>query len=220
MDQTVLKAIVEAVVFAAEEPVTMKQLCEVLEVQADELEPVVAALRQECSGPERGIRLSDVAGGLRFQTRADYHPWIKLLFKSQRSVRLSMQALQTLAIIAYKQPVTGPEIEDIRKVDSSGVLKNLLDKRLIKVLGRKEVVGRPLLYGTTREFLLQFGLKELGELPRLEEFAELIEAELGETAQDPEATEPAETPDAAELGEQDAPATDTAPDEAGRPEGD
>lgn len=181
MDPTALRAVVEAVVFAAEEPVSLQQMAEILNVDAGDLEPVIEELKREYEAPGRGLRLAGVAGGYRFMTRPDYHAWIKILFKNQRSVRLSRAALETLAIISYKQPITGPEIEEIRKVDTTSSLKNLLEKRLIKVLGRKEVVGRPMLYGTTREFLLQFGLKNLSELPRLEEFEELLMADLGET---------------------------------------
>jgi len=211
MDTQALKAIVEAVIYAAEEPVTVAQLAEVLGLERGDVEPTVAALRAEYEAPGRGLRLGEVAGGLRFFTRPDYHPWIKILFKNQRSVRLSQQALQTLAIIAYKQPITAPEIEDIRTVDSASILKNLLDKRLVKVLGRKDVVGRPMMYGTTREFLLQFGLKDLAELPRLEEFEELLKADLrtseaaGEAAAETAAEARAAQPQAAG----DTPAGDT-----------
>jgi segregation and condensation protein B len=121
-----------------------------------------------------------VAGGYRFTTRHDYHPWVRILFRNQRTVRLSRAALQTLAIIAYRQPVTAPEIEEIRGVDTAGLLKNLLDKRLITILGRKDVVGRPILYGTTADFLVQFGLASLDDLPSLEEFEQLLRADMGE----------------------------------------
>jgi segregation and condensation protein B len=178
-DREQRRAIAEALIFAAEEPVSLAELGEILEVAPEEAEATVNDIRAAYQQPGRGLRLSEVAGGLRFTTRPDYHPWVKILFRNQRTVRLTRAALQTLAIIAYKQPVTGPEIEEIRGVDAAGLLKNLLDKRLITILGRKDVVGRPILYGTTKEFLLQFGLKGLDDLPNLEEFEELLKADMG-----------------------------------------
>jgi len=179
MDETQRRAIVEALIFAADEPVSLEALAEILEIPQDEVEATIEELITFYDAAGRGLRLTRVAGGFRFSTRPDYHPWVKLLFKNQRTVRLSRAALQSLAIIAYRQPVTAPEIEEIRGVDPSGLLRNLLEKRLVKILGRKDVVGRPILYGTTREFLTLFGLDSLDDLPSLEEFEELLRADLG-----------------------------------------
>ena len=126
----------------------------------------------------RGLQLVEVAGGYQITTRPEYHDWVRELLDPRTPTRLSIQALETLAVIAYKQPVTLPEIIDLRGVKSGGVIKTLLEKRLIRITGRKEVVGRPMLYGTTKEFLLQFGLKDLAELPKIEEFAEVLGEEV------------------------------------------
>ena len=180
IDDATRRAIVEALIFASEEPVSLQSLVEILEVEPAEVEATMAEIERDYGQPGRGLRLIAVAGGYRFTTRPDYHPWVKILFRNQRTVRLSRAALQTLAIIAYKQPVTGPEIEAIRGVEAAGLLKNLLEKRLITILGRKDVVGRPILYGTTKEFLIQFGLRSLDDLPSLEEFEELLKADVGD----------------------------------------
>ena len=126
----------------------------------------------------RGLQLVEVAGGWQITTRPEYNDWVRELLDPQRPTRLSIQALETLAVIAYKQPVTQPEVIELRGVKSGGVLKTLLEKRLIRITGRKEVVGRPMLYGTTKEFLLHFGLKDLSELPKIEEFAEVLGEEV------------------------------------------
>ena len=222
MDPEVRRAIVEALVFASEEPVPLATLAEILELAPAEVEEVLRGIQTDHEQPGHGLRLVEVAGGYRFTTRPDYHPWVKILFKNQRTVRLSRAALQTLAIIAYKQPVTGPEIEEIRGVEAAGLLKNLLEKHLITILGRKDVVGRPILYGTTRDFLIQFGLKSLDDLPSLEEFEELLKADIaaGESA-DVLETIDAPVAEASATGEgrtQD-PANAEAPDETGRTNG-
>jgi segregation and condensation protein B len=185
MEESQLKAVVEALVFAADEPVGEALLAEILEIEPAAVAATLAAIERDYQQEGRGLRLSRVADGYRFTTRPDYHPWVRLLFRNQRTVRLSRAALQTLAIICYRQPITAPEIEDIRGVDCSGLLKSLLDKRLISILGRKDVVGRPILYGTAKEFLIQFGLNSLDDLPSLEEFEELLKADagLGEVAE-------------------------------------
>ena len=135
-------------------------------------------LRADYARDGRGLQLVEVAGGWQITTRPEYNDWVRELLDPRTPTRLSIQALETLAVIAYKQPVTLPEVIDLRGVKSGGVLKTLLEKRLIRIVGRKEVVGRPMLYGTTKQFLLHFGLKDLGELPKIEEFAEVLGEEV------------------------------------------
>lgn len=170
-----LQAAIEAILFASTEPVAVKRLEQVFERQGPEA--VAAALEQVVErfsrDPEmRGIFVEEVAGGLRLVTRPELHGHLRAYFDISGQNRLSMAALETLAIVAYRQPVTGPEIQDLRGVNSSGVLKTLLDRRLIRIAGRKQVVGKPFVYRTTREFLMHFGLVKLGDLPPLEEFEE------------------------------------------------
>ena len=147
-------------------------------VPADEWREALAEIRADYARDDRGLQVVDVAGGLQITTRPEYNDWIRELIDPKVPTRLSIQALETLAVIAYKQPVTLPEIIELRGIKSGGVLKTLLEKRLIRITGRKEVVGRPILYGTTREFLLHFGLKDLTELPAIEEFAEVLGEEV------------------------------------------
>ena len=158
----------------------------------DEIRRLLDELRSDYASPERGIEIREVAGGYRMATRAEYHDAVRAFVKTLKPpMKLSLQALETLAVIAYKQPVTAPEIGDIRGVDSSGVLGSLIARKLISTAGRKQVLGRPILYKTTKEFLLRFGLKDLAELPSMEEFekmaGELAEAEEENAA--PPATE-------------------------------
>lgn len=167
-----LKGIVEALIFASPEPLTLKTLAKLLDGEPRErIEAALGALKQDYARPG-GLQLVEVAGGYQIVTRPEYHEWVRRLFHEQAKQRLSGAALETLAIIAYKQPITAAEIAEIRGVNASGVLGTLLERRLIKVVGRKKVVGRPFLYGTTNEFLNQFGLRDLSELPRLDEMAE------------------------------------------------
>ncbi len=187
-----LKGKIEAIIYAAEEPVTIEQIAGVLKefesASGDEAQPdlktqVRAAVNEliaECNQAERGIEIRSVAGGYRFSTKPEHHDAVRAFAKSLKPpVRLSMAALETLAVIAYKQPVTLPEISEIRGVEASGVIGTLLDRKLITTAGRKQVIGRPILYRTTREFLLRFGLSDLSELPSMEEFEKLM----GEVAQ-------------------------------------
>src|SRR4029077_13181648 len=141
-------------------------------------EAALAELKADYARDGRGLQLVEVAGGWQITPRPEYNDWVRELLDPRTPTRLSIQALETLAVIAYKQPVTLPEIIELRGVKSGGVLKTLLEKRLIRITGRKEVVGRPMLYGTTKEFLLHFGLKDLGELPKIEEFAEVLGEEV------------------------------------------
>src|SRR6202163_84001 len=174
------KAALEAIIYAADEPATIEQLAasldeEKLVVQAS-LDELVASYAAE----ERGIEVRAVAGGYKMYTKPQHHDVVRRFIKSLRPpLRLTMPALETLAVIAYKQPVTAPEISEIRGVNTSGVLKTLLDKRLITTAGRKEVIGRPILYRTSKEFLMRFGLSDLGELPSLKEFEALAREALG-----------------------------------------
>jgi segregation and condensation protein B len=169
-----LEAALEAILFVTAEPVSPARLLETFEegereAAADALE----ALRQRYRATDgRGVFLEEVAGGLRIVTAPEYHPYLRRFFEASGGNRLSMAALETLAIVAYRQPVTAPEIQDLRGRNPATALKTLLERRMIRISGRKEVVGRPFLYGTTREFLMHFGLRSLAELPPLEEFEE------------------------------------------------
>src|SRR6201984_2080577 len=174
------KAALEAIIYAADEPATIEQLAtalaeEKLAVQSS-LDELVASYASE----DRGIEVRAVAGGYKMYTKPQHHDVVRRFIKSLRPpLRLTMPALETLAVIAYKQPVTAPEIGEIRSVNTSGVLKTLLDKRLITTAGRKEVIGRPILYKTSKEFLMRFGLSDLDELPSLKEFEALAREALG-----------------------------------------
>src|SRR5215475_8237909 len=171
-----LSALLEAIVYLAKEPVGLDAIHKALpEVDRSELQEKLNELIAYYRGADRGIEIREVADGYRFSTKPEHHEILKQFIKSQiPPTRLSLAALETLAVIAYKQPVTIPEIQDIRGVHASGVIKTLLDKKFIATAGRKEVLGRPILYKTTKEFLVHFGLKDLSELPSMEEFEELI----------------------------------------------
>jgi len=173
-----LRAIVEALIFASPQPITPRQIGQVLnEVEADAWKQALKEV-QESYETGRGLQLVEVAGGYQITTRPEYNDWLRALLDPKSPTRLSIQALETLAVIAYKQPVTQPEVIELRGVKSGGVIKTLLEKRLIRIVGRKEVVGRPMLYGTTKNFLLHFGLKDLSDLPDIEEFAEVLGEEV------------------------------------------
>jgi segregation and condensation protein B len=166
-----LRAVVEALAFATEEPLTPEDLADLFPgVPRGVLDEALDGVERACEAPERGLRLLRVAGGRRLATKSELGEWVRALFRSRNRRRLSTQALETLAIVAYRQPITTPEIQAVRGTDPSAVLEGLLEKRLIRILGRKKVVGKPVLYGTTREFLAHFGLDALDELPDLEEF--------------------------------------------------
>jgi segregation and condensation protein B len=182
-----LKAKLEAIIYAAETPVTLDQLIELVkesvvgEGAADGTEiksRVRLALEElvvDYYSSDHGIEIRQVAGGYRMSTKPEHHDVVRAFAKSLKPpIRLSLPALETLAVIAYKQPVTVPEISEIRGVDSSGVIATLLDRKLITTAGRKAVIGRPILYKTTKEFLMRFGLKDVGELPSMEEFEKLV----------------------------------------------
>ena len=169
-----LKPIVEALIFASPEPLTPKMLFKLLDGEPQEdVAAALEAVKRDYDG-RGGLQLVEVAGGYQIVTRPELHDWVRRLFHERSSQRLSVQALETLAVIAYKQPITAPEIAEIRGVNTSGVLGTLLERQLVKIVGRKHVVGRPFLYATTREFLIRFGLKDLSDLPRIEDMAEAL----------------------------------------------
>jgi segregation and condensation protein B len=216
-----LKGKLEAIIYAAEEPVTLDQLTLLLKESVinenglTDLEPAAAQseakrrvrealdeLAADYNSSDRGMEIREVAGGFRMATKPEHHDVVRGFAKSLKPpIRLSLQALETLSVIAYKQPVTAPEISEIRGVDSSGVLATLIDKKLITTAGRKQVIGRPILYKTTKEFLMRFGLKDVNELPSMEEFEkmlgaatqeEMFQAPAKSTEQESESTETAQ----------------------------
>lgn len=169
-----LKAIIEALVFAAEEPLTVEDLDELFPgAGRDRLQESLDEVVRTWDSLERGLQVIRVAGGYRMTTRPEHGEWVRALFRARNRRRLSGAALETLAIVAYRQPITTPEIQVLRGIDPAGVLQTLLDRRLLRVVGRKKVVGKPLLYGTTQEFLAHFGLNSLTDLPTLQEFGAL-----------------------------------------------
>lgn len=172
MDTAELKAVVESLVFVSEAPIRPERIAEALDVEKKKVVQALKDLVEEYSRKGRGFVLFEAAEGFQFRTRPEHAEWIRRLGKS-RPFKFSRAALESLAIVAYRQPITRAEVEYLRGVDSGGVLKTLLDKRLIRILGKKDVPGRPLMYGTTREFLEVFGLRDLTGLPTLKEFSEL-----------------------------------------------
>jgi len=168
-----LKSIAEALIFVAEEPLSAKSIADVLNLDANSVAAAIADLASEYEKRNGGLQLREIAGGWQIATRPEHHEHVRAYLKSKPSAKLSLASLETLAVIAYKQPVTVPEILDIRGVQSPSAIKTLLDKRLIVARGRKETVGRPMMYGTSKEFLIQFGLKDLSELPSIEDFQDL-----------------------------------------------
>ncbi|MBH0179479.1 MAG: SMC-Scp complex subunit ScpB [Nitrospira sp.] len=173
-----LKAILESLLFVSPEPLSAVRLVAVLgDVTKAEVERTLRSLGEDLEQEGRGIRLVEVAGGYRLVTKQEYASWIKRLDKAKSAAKLSRSALESLAIIAYKQPLVRSEIEEIRGVETSGVVRTLLERKLVRIVGRKEVPGRPIMYGTTKFFLEHFGLNDLSQLPPLREFKELGEAE-------------------------------------------
>jgi segregation and condensation protein B len=169
-----LKAIVEALIFASPEPLTPKALSKLLDTEPrEDVEAALADLKHDYERPG-GLQLVEVAGGYQIVTRPDLHEWVRRLFHERGTQKLTVQGLETLAVIAYRQPLTAAEITEIRGVNASGVLNTLLERHLVKIVGRKQVVGRPFLYATTREFLIRFGLNDLGDLPKVEDMADAL----------------------------------------------
>jgi segregation and condensation protein B len=198
-----LRAVVEAIVYVAEEPLTPAQIGAALLQPVERVEAAMARLIEEFDKPEHGVAIREVAGGYKMATKAEHHDSVRAFARSLKPpLKLSLPALETLAVIAYKQPATAPEIMEIRGVQGAGVLKTLLDRKLIAAAGRKNVIGKPILYKTTREFLIQFGLKDLSELPSLKEFEEIRRMSFGEgepAEAEPAAVEP-RSADAAPVG--------------------
>ena len=221
-----IKGQLEAIIYAAEEPVTLEQMAVVLRDQvitefaiategADpkavdsqikaKLREALEALEADYAASERGMEVRQVAGGYRMATKPEHHDVVRTFVKSLKPpIKLSLQALETLAVIAYKQPITAPEISEIRGVDSSGVLAGLLGRKLITTAGRKQVIGRPILYKTSKEFLLRFGLSDLGELPSLEEFEKMIDGQ-SDLFEEKSAAEAAPSPDSPPAAEAEVP---------------
>ncbi len=215
-----IKAKLEAIIYAAENPVTLEQIVQLVKESApaeneaalkSEVRAAVEELVADYASADHGVEIRQLAGGYRMATKPEQHDVVRAFAKSLKPpIRLSLPALETLAVIAYKQPVTVPEISEIRGVDSSGVIVTLLDRKLVTTAGRKAVIGRPILYKTTKEFLLRFGLKDVTELPSMEEFEKLVaesfqsdlypaekahgSSELGEASSRMEETSPAGTP--------------------------
>jgi segregation and condensation protein B len=204
-----LKAALEAVIYAADEPVSVEQLASATGAEKPAVRAAIDELVAACQTDERGIEIRKVAGGYKYYTKPQHHDVVRRFIKSLKPpVRLTMPALETLSVIAYKQPVTLPEIQEIRGVNCAGVIQTLLGKRLIVTAGRKQVIGRPILYRTSKEFLMRFGLSELDELPSLKEFEQLARAAMGAD----EGLAPAEPPAPAEAAAPaEAPAAGDAP---------
>jgi segregation and condensation protein B len=162
-------------IFVADEPLTVKTLAEVTDEDKETVQAAVEELAREYEQRESGLQIREIAGGWQLATRTEFHEEVRKFLKTRPSAKLSLAALETLAVIAYKQPATVPEILEIRGVQSASAIKTLLDKRLIVARGRKETVGRPMQYGTSKDFLIQFGLKDLSELPSIEDFEDLAQ---------------------------------------------
>lgn len=183
MDSAELKGALEAIIYAADEPATLDQLIEATGAAREEVLAAVDEMIGSCGADERGIEIRRVASGFRYSTKARHHEVVRKFIKNLRPpVRLSMPALETLAVIAYRQPITLPEIHDVRGVNASGVIQTLLDKRLVTTAGRKAVIGRPILYRTTKEFLIRFGLEDMKDLPSLKDFEQIAREALGPDA--------------------------------------
>jgi segregation and condensation protein B len=205
--ETTLRALLEALVYVSDEPLAAAQVAVALGQSKESVEKLLEELVAEYDKPHHGLTIREVAGGYKMTTKPEHHEAVRAFVKNLTPpLKLSLAALETLAVIAYKQPITAPEVMEIRGVQGAGVLKTLLDRKLINTSGRKNVIGRPILYKTTRDFLVQFGLKDLSELPTLKEFEELGRLALAET--EPEtAPEPApaiEPPPPAEASEENA----------------
>jgi segregation and condensation protein B len=180
-----LKAIIEALIFASPEPITPKALGKLLDPEtAEDIAAALAALKADYDRPG-GLQLVEVAGGYQIVTRPELHEWVRRLFHDHTSQKLSVPALETLAVVAYKQPITAPEIAEIRGVNAAGVVSTLIERKLVKIVGRKQVVGRPFLYGTTRDFLERFGLNDLSDLPKVEDMSELLGFDLPASVSEP-----------------------------------
>ena len=186
MEENNLKSAVEALIFASEKPITLEQIKRVLgDLDTASINKIIVELKNDYETQSRGLRVVEIAGGFQMTTCSNFAPFLKKLFKNRYSDKLSKPALESLAIIAYKQPLTKSEIESLRNVNVDGVMKSLADKNLIRICGRKKIPGRPFVYGTTREFLEHFGLKSLQDLPKMEDFTVLAQEKEAQTDIEP-----------------------------------
>ncbi len=209
-----LKAVLEAIVYVLNEPMPAAQIAQALGSPLEEVEPLLRELAADSSRPDRGIFIREVAGGYQMATKPEHHEVIRNFVRNlKQPLKLSQAALETLAVIAYKQPITMPEILEIRGVQGAGVIKTLIDRKLVTTAGRKNVVGRPILYKTTREFLTQFGLKDLSELPSLKEFEEIRRQSMADEEFEPSSSAGSGAPQEPQTG--DATGSESAP--AGQP---
>jgi segregation and condensation protein B len=204
--ETQIKAVLEAIIYITEEPLTKPQIAAALNQPPETIDRLLAELTAEYDKSEHGLTVREVAGGYKMATKPEHHEAVRAFVKSLNPpLKLSFAALETLAVIAYKQPITSPEVMEIRGVQGAGVLKTLLDRKLIAVSGRKNVIGKPILYKTTKEFLIQFGLKDVSELPSLKEFEEIRRMSMADSepapASEPAPEVPEPTPDAPAGGE-------------------
>lgn len=189
-----LKAVLEAIIYVTDEPLSLEQICAALLQPQDRVMSLLDQLAEDYERADRGLSIKEIAGGYKMATKPEHHEAVRRFVKNLNPpLKLSLPALETLAVIAYKQPITAPEIMEIRGVQGAGVLKTLVERRLITTAGRKAVIGKPILYKTTREFLVQFGLRDLAELPTLKEFQELARFDTEPVPAEPE---PAPAPDA------------------------
>jgi segregation and condensation protein B len=199
-----LKAILEALIFASPEPLTPKAIFKLLDTEPKEdIQAAIAELKKDYDRLG-GLQFVEVAGGYQIVTRPDLHEWVRRLFHERTTQKLTVQALETLAVIAYRQPITAVEITEVRGVNTAGVLNTLLERHLIKIVGRKQVVGRPFLYATTKEFLIRFGLNDLSDLPKVEDMAEALGLESPILVEQPTREEdlPLSEPDAEDADEE------------------
>lgn len=186
MEENNLKSAVEALIFASEKPITIEQIRKVLDnLDNAATNKIIEELKSEYATTNRGLRIIEIAGGFQMITSTVFAPFLKKLFKNRNNERLSKPALESLAIIAYKQPLTKSEIESLRNVNVDGVIKSLVDKNLIRICGRKKIPGRPFVFGTTREFLEHFGLKSLQDLPKIEDFTVMAQEKEAESVIEP-----------------------------------
>lgn len=184
MEDAKLKAVLEAIIYVTDEPLSLEQICLAIEQPEDRVIELLEQLTADYEKPERGLSIREIAGGFKMTTKPEHHEAVRRFVRNLNPpLKLSLPALETLAVIAYKQPITAPEIMEIRGVQGASVLKTLLDRKLIGTAGRKQVIGKPILYKTTREFLVQFGLRDLQELPSLKEFQDLASSEISDEAE-------------------------------------
>jgi segregation and condensation protein B len=182
MEDAKLKAVLEAIVYVTDEPLSLEQICTAIEQPEARVIDLLEQLAADYEKPERGLSIREVAGGFKMTTKPEHHEAVRRFVRNLNPpLKLSLPALETLAVIAYKQPITAPEIMEIRGVQGASVLKTLIDRKLISTAGRKQVIGKPILYKTTREFLVQFGLRDLQELPSLKEFQDLASSEISDS---------------------------------------